>query len=599
MIKSKLKEFVKTYFKQVAFFYSYLRARFLYVILISFFVSLFDALSLSVFIPLFEIATDASSSKKSSLTNYLQDALNYVNLPISVNSVLVIMLVFFFTKAVFRYADVYYRAYANAYFIKKLRIKFVNLISSLEYNEFIKIDLGKIQNSITTEVVNINSAYTHYISVVQNSIFIIVYIVMSFLSNTKFTLIVIVGAVVSKVFFGKIYSNSKILSFTIAQKNSNLSSLLMQFTNNFKYLKSTATVGNYSLKLKDTVSDIENQQLKLNKIAARVLSTREPIVISFLAIAIYIQVNVFNGTLSAVLPSLMFFYRAFNSFMNVQLSWTAYLKYAGSVKLVEDFETDLRTCVEKISGKQYTGFNDSLEFKEVSFHYKNGVNVVEDFSFKFKKNSTIAIVGKSGSGKTTISNLVTGLLKPSKGVITIDGTNIFDYNLNSYREKIGLISQETVVFNDTLYNNITFWAEKNAENLKRFNLVLAKVGLNDFLDKSSDQEDIMLGDHGVVMSGGQRQRLSIARELFKQTEILILDEATSALDSHTERLIQENIDSIKGSMTIIIIAHRLSTIKKADSILLLKDGKIEASGTFDELCVKSEMFASMVALQEI
>ena len=599
MIKSKLKEFVKTYFKQVAFFYSYLRARFLYVILISFFVSLFDALSLSVFIPLFEIATDASSSKKSSLTNYLQDALNYVNLPISVNSVLVIMLVFFFTKAVFRYADVYYRAYANAYFIKKLRIKFVNLISSLEYNEFIKIDLGKIQNSITTEVVNINSAYTHYISVVQNSIFIIVYIVMSFLSNTKFTLIVIVGAVVSKVFFGKIYSNSKILSFTIAQKNSNLSSLLMQFTNNFKYLKSTATVGNYSLKLKDTVSDIENQQLKLNKIAARVLSTREPIVISFLAIAIYIQVNVFNGTLSAVLPSLMFFYRAFNSFMNVQLSWTAYLKYAGSVKLVEDFETDLRTCVEKISGKQYTGFNDSLEFKEVSFHYKNGVNVVEDFSFKFKKNSTIAIVGKSGSGKTTISNLVTGLLKPSKGVITIDGKNIFDYNLNSYREKIGLISQETVVFNDTLYNNITFWTEKNAENLKRFNLVLAKVGLNDFLDKSSDQEDIMLGDHGVVMSGGQRQRLSIARELFKQTEILILDEATSALDSHTERLIQENIDSIKGSMTIIIIAHRLSTIKKADSILLLKDGKIEASGTFDELCVKSEMFASMVALQEI
>lgn len=422
---------------------------------------------------------------------------------------------------------------------------------------------------------------------------------MSFLSNTKFTLIVIVGAVVSKVFFGKIYSNSKILSFTIAQKNSNLSSLLMQFTNNFKYLKSTATVGNYSLKLKDTVSDIENQQLKLNKIAARVLSTREPIVISFLAIAIYIQVNVFNGTLSAVLPSLMFFYRAFNSFMNVQLSWTAYLKYAGSVKLVEDFETDLRTCGEKISGKQYTGFNDSLEFKEVSFHYKNGVNVVEDFSFKFKKNSTIAIVGKSGSGKTTISNLVTGLLKPSKGVITIDGTNIFDYNLNSYREKIGLISQETVVFNDTLYNNITFWAEKNAENLKRFNLVLAKVGLNDFLDKSSDQEDIMLGDHGVVMSGGQRQRLSIARELFKQTEILILDEATSALDSHTERLIQENIDSIKGSMTIIIIAHRLSTIKKADSILLLKDGKIEASGTFDELCIKSEMFASMVALQEI
>ncbi len=599
MIKSKLKEFVKSNFKQVAFFYSYLRARFLYVILISFFVSLFDALSLSVFIPLFEIATEASSSKKSSLTQHFQDALNYLELPISVNSVLVIMLSFFIIKAVFRYADVYYRAYANSFFIKKLRIKFIYLISCLEYNKFIKIDLGKIQNSITTEVVNINSAYTHYISVVQNTIFILVYITMSFLSNTKFTLIVILGAVLSKVFFNKIYNNSKIISYSIAQKNSNLSSLLMQFTNNFKYLKSTAAVGKYSAKLKESATDIEHQQLKLNKIAARVLSTREPIVISFLALAIFIQVNVFKGTLSAVLPSLMFFYRAFNSFMNVQLSWTAYLKYAGSVKLIEDFESELKSNVEQVSGKEFNGFHNSLEFKNVSFHYKLGINVVENFNYELKKNSTIAIVGKSGSGKTTISNLVTGLLKPNEGTITIDGVNIFDYNLNSYRNRIGLISQETVVFNDTLYNNVTFWSEKNQENLERFNQVLDKVGLNDFVKKSNENEDIILGDHGVVMSGGQRQRLSIARELFKQTEILILDEATSALDSHTEKLIQENIEAIKGSMTVIIIAHRLSTVKKADAILLLKDGKIEASGTFDELCIKSEMFASMVALQEI
>lgn len=599
MIKRKAIKFLKANFEDLFFFYGYLKARLFYVVVISFFVSLLDALSLSMFIPLFEVASESNKALDNKLSHYFISFLELLHLEITINSVLFLMVFFFVLKAVFRYLDVYYRNIVNSYFVKKVRVELLTLISNLKYSKFISTDLGTIQNSLTTEVVNINNAYTHYISVIQNSIFILVYITMSFWVNSKFTFIIIIGGIISKVVFQKVYKNSKTLSFSIAKKNNILASLLMQQVNNFKYLKSTATMPKYSEKLKESIQNIENDQLKIGKISARILSVREPIVILFLAMAIFIQVNVIGGSLSSVLPSLLFFYRAFNSLMNVQSSWTAFLKYVGSVEHLIKFKAVLSIHAEELKGKDFNGFANEIKLNAVSFEYQNGDKVLDEISYTINKNKTIAIVGKSGSGKTTFVNLLSGLLVPNQGAILIDNQNISDYNLNSYRSKIGLISQETVVFNDTLFNNVTFWSEKNEKTLAKFRLVIEKVDLLEFLERSSAKEDVILGDNGVVMSGGQRQRLSIARELFKDTEILILDEATSALDSQTEKLIQESIDKIKGSLTIIIIAHRLSTIKSADTILLLKKGKIQAEGNFQELVATSPVFSKMVALQEI
>lgn len=599
MIKRKAIQFLKTNFEHLFFFYSYLKTRLFYVVIFSFFVSLLDALSLSMFIPLFEVASQGAKAAGNKLSHYFISFLELFNLTPTINSVLLLMLFFFVLKAVFRYLDVYYRSLVNSFFVKKIRIELLNLISTLKYSKFITTDLGTIQNSLTTEVVNVNNAYVHYIAVIQNSIFIAVYVSMSFWVNSKFTLIIIFGGWISKVVFQRFYSNSKSLSFSIANKNSVLASLLMQQVNNFKYLKSTATMPVYSKKLEESIVEIENDQLKIGKIGARVLSIREPIVVCFLVLAIFIQVNIIGGSLSSVLPSLIFFYRAFNSLMNVQLSWTAFLKYVGSVEHITKFKAGLKSEGENYKGNRFSGFSKEIKLDGVSFEYAGSGKVLSNITYAIDKNKTIAIVGRSGSGKTTFVNLLSGLLIPSEGEISIDGIKLDNYDVNSYRSKIGLISQETVVFNDTLFNNVTFWSEKNEKSLAKFRSVIEKVDLLEFLERSNANEDIMLGDNGVVMSGGQRQRLSIARELFKDTEILILDEATSALDSQTERLIQESIDRIKGSLTIIIIAHRLSTIKSADTILLLKNGQIDDEGNFQELVQKSPTFAKMVELQEI
>jgi subfamily B ATP-binding cassette protein MsbA len=552
-----------------------------------------------MFIPLFELASNTTKTTSTKLTSYFQSFLDFINVTPTINNILLLMLLFFVLKALFRFLDVYYRILVNSFFITKLRVELLNLISNLKYTKFITTDLGTIQNSLTTEVVNINSAYMHYISVLQNSIFIFVYISMSFWVNSKFTLIIIFGGLISRFIFQRFYSQSKTLSFSITNKNNALSSLLMQQVNNFKYLKSTATMLIYSNKLKESIIDIEKNQIKIGKISARVLSIREPIVVFFLVVAIFIQINIIGGSLTAILPSLLFFYRAFNSLMSVQISWTAFLKYVGSIQHIVEFQKQLSKETETIAGKEFYGFSNQIEFNDVSFQFSNKNEVLTNITYTLPKNNTIAIVGKSGSGKTTLVNLVSGLLLPKNGKILIDTIDLNEYNLNSYRSKIGLISQETVVFNDTLFNNVTFWAEKNDKSLSKFNEVIDKVDLIDFLVRTDEKEDIILGDNGVIMSGGQKQRLSIARELFKDTELLIFDEATSSLDSHTEKLIQESIDRIKGSLTIIIIAHRLSTIKSADSILLLKNGKIDASGNFKDLVQKSPAFAAMVALQEI
>ena len=595
----KLRRYASSYFNYLFFFKQYLRQKLVAVVVISFFVSLMDALSLSIFIPLFDVAANRTPANSSKLSVYFTQLMQGLNWERSINNVLVVMVVFFIIKAVFRFLDVYYRNRVNSFFIQNIRNALMDVLANLNYSKFVRTDSGTIQNTLTTEVNNVNSAYVHYISVIQNTIFIVVYVLMSFWVNSNFTVVIVLGGLLSKWVLQRLYSNSKLLSFSVVQKNSRLASLVLQAVTNFKYLKATGSLPVYAQKIKASIYEIEEDQLKIGVISARVLAVREPIVVMFLASAIYLQLHVFGGTLLSVLPSILFFYRAFNSLMNAQLSWTSFLKYAGSVQHMQEFQAELTAEAEIQKGKQFVGLKLAIEFSEVSFQYQPDTLVVSKINLVIPKNKTVALVGKSGSGKTTLLNLLTGLLQPSAGKVTLDGVSLAEFDLYSYRQKIGLIAQEVVVFSDSLYNNVTLWAPKNESNLVKFSAVIAQVDLYSFFDKQSNLEDVMLGDNGVVMSGGQRQRLAIARELYKETDILLLDEATSALDSKTERFVQERIELIKGSMTLVIIAHRLSTIKSADTIIVMEDGHITAQGNFQELLQKSPTFADMVALQEL
>jgi subfamily B ATP-binding cassette protein MsbA len=215
-----------------------------------------------------------------------------------------------------------------------------------------------------------------------------------------------------------------------------------------------------------------------------------------------------------------------------------------------------------------------------------------------QKNETWAFVGESGSGKTTLVNMIAGLLSPSQGEMWINNFDRKDLKFSDLRKRIGYITQEPVIFNDSIFNNVTFWAEPTEENLARFWQALAMASIDEFVKQLPGDKDSMLGDNGLLISGGQKQRISIARELYKQVEMLILDEATSALDSETERAIQTNIDALKGQYTILMVAHRLSTVRNADVIVMMDKGLVVDMGTFEELQVRNVRFRKMVELQE-
>jgi subfamily B ATP-binding cassette protein MsbA len=243
-------------------------------------------------------------------------------------------------------------------------------------------------------------------------------------------------------------------------------------------------------------------------------------------------------------------------------------------------------------------FSHSIALKDVTIQI-DAITILSNINLTIEKNTTVAFVGESGSGKTTLLNVFSGLLELSKGQIILDDITVSSLQNNSYKKKIGYITQEAVIFNDTLFNNVTLWAPKNEKTLTQFYKAIQDASLDDFVASLAEKESILLGNNGVNLSGGQRQRVSIARELFKQPELLLLDEATSALDSETELAIKNSIDYLKGKLTILTVAHRLSTIKESDTVVFLKAGKIQNVGTFEELITKEPEFKRMVQLQEL
>lgn len=243
-------------------------------------------------------------------------------------------------------------------------------------------------------------------------------------------------------------------------------------------------------------------------------------------------------------------------------------------------------------GKKHLGkVNGDFEFKDVTFTYKNGHKVIDNMSFKIKANSTVAFVGKSGSGKTTVFNLLCKMYNIDSGKITIDGIDIKELDKDSIRGNITIISQNPYIFNLSIKDNLRLVKE----NLTDEEMIEAckTACLEDFIKSLPDGYDTIIGEGGINLSGGERQRLAIARALVQKTEIILFDEATSALDNETQASIKKAIDNMKNEYTILIIAHRLSTVIDCDRILFLDEGKIKAEGTHKELLSKCKNYRSL------
>lgn len=250
---------------------------------------------------------------------------------------------------------------------------------------------------------------------------------------------------------------------------------------------------------------------------------------------------------------------------------------------------------DKIDAIRLEKFEDSIEFKNVSFAY-DADHILKNINLKVNKGKTVALVGASGGGKSTLADLVPRFYDPTEGDVCIDGVSLKDYQIESLRKHLGVVTQESILFNDTIFNNIAFgMPDINEEKV----IQAAKIAnAHDFIMQTENGYQTKIGERGSKLSGGQRQRLSIARAVLKNPPILILDEATSALDSESERLVQDALFNLMKNRTSIVIAHRLSTIQHADEIVVIQDGRIAERGSHDQLNAQNGLYRKLVDIQK-
>jgi subfamily B ATP-binding cassette protein MsbA len=583
------------------FFYRILGLRFLFDISLNISVSFLDGIGLAMFIPLLQMMDDQGNLQtKESMGNlhFFTDLFHTLNIPLNIYSVLVSLVVLFVMKGVLKYFQLSSQVRLKQRFMKKLRFQLTDDLQHLSYNGFLKLDAGRIQNVLTAEVQKLQQAFTQYLNAVSAVAMLLTYVIMAFLANWQFAFLVALCSLLSNLLFSRIVKTVKTSSMRISSKGNVFNAYLIEAVHFFKYLKATNQFKGFSKKIRQVIRDTEKLNTKVGHYQAITASIREPMVILIIVIVIIVQIRWIGGSLGSVILSLLLFYRALSFLMNYQNSWQSFVQNVGAIDSVTRLTQEMQMQKEPQQDIEFKGFQEGIEIRDVQFKYGD-TTVLHNINIEIPRNQTIALVGESGSGKTTLANIITGLLPLENGSMLIDGQDLKLYNLDSYRSRIGYISQEAVIFKDNVFNNVTFWAETSAENISHFWKVVEMASLTDFIESLPNKEKTELGDKGMLISGGQKQRISIARELFKRADILILDEATSALDSETELIIQQNIEQLQGSYTMIIIAHRLSTIKNADKIFMLDGGQVTYSGSFSEMVENSERFKRMVYLQQI
>ncbi|MCC5918053.1 MAG: ABC transporter ATP-binding protein [Cryomorphaceae bacterium] len=594
---------MRSFFKNFNLFHTYLGYRVYVLVFAGVIITLLDGLGIAMFLPLLEIAGHTSdgvaTGEEFGKLFFLVNLYAKLGLLLDIRVVLISMLIFFGLKGFFVFLEAWFSTVYRHYFVRNLRHTTIMGLANYKFIAFAQADAGRVQSTISAQVGAVANGFSHFTQVLRNMVMLVVYAGMALLVNPIFSLYVLVGVVLTYGVFLLIYRTTKKKSSALSTSQHAFHRLLIQQVAMFPYLKATGLMRFYAKKLLRKVDEIEDNQRSMGVLHAIGTGIKEPLVVAIIVVVILIQVNVMNESISVILLAMVLFYRAMGSAMGLQTAWNSFLQTHGAFESVKEFTKGLSLWKEDQGEFTFTHLEEGLRLNNISFGYLDREFVLKDINLSVKKHERIALVGHSGSGKTTLVNIVCGLLRPTQGKLEIDGVDATKLKIESFQRRIGYITQDPVVFNDTLYNNVTFWAPKNRENLIKFSKVMAQSALQEYVVNQSKREDTLLGNKGMNLSGGQKQRLSIARELYKAVDILIFDEATSALDSETEQIIQSQLEALKGKYTIITIAHRLSTIREVDRIVLLDQGEVAAEGTYADLMEKSDLFKKMVHLQAV
>ena len=469
--------------------------------------------------------------------------------------------------------------------IMDLRIKMFSRLLRLPKSYFDKNTTGGTLSKLTYDVEQISStASVIWLELIKSSLTVIILIIYLFYKNYLLSLSLLI--LLPLVYLAVKFSTTRIRdgSKKVQDSMGKMTHLLDENISGSDLVKIYHAQSNEENKFFHLVKIIRQQRFKVDVAGAVNTSVVNILIGLCLAAVVYFSstfLGMSAGEFLAFFTAMAMLVKPSKSLININKPLQKAIIAGISVFGLIDEEPELNPGNSKI------GYSiGDISFNNVSFSYGETIQSLKKINLKIKKGETIALVGSTGSGKTTLVNLLTRFYSPTDGKITIDNNDINSFDLESYRSNFSYVDQNVRLFNDSISGNIAF-GQKDKMPIEMITNAAKVSNSNEFIEKLEDKYDSEIGEDGVTLSGGQRQRLSIARAIAKDSPILILDEATSALDSATEKLVQSAINKMQKGRTTIIIAHRLSTIKSADRIVVLKDGEIIEQGTHLELIEKA------------
>jgi subfamily B ATP-binding cassette protein MsbA len=585
--------------------------------------SLFSTLSFIAMIPMLEVLFDESKKDVvlpvyegvGSLTRYLKDYLYYHLYSLQQQDgaqyalllAVVIVISTFMFKNMFGFLASNHLTKLKNGVLKDLRKNMYNQIISLPVSYYTERRKGDIMARMLGDLGEVQNSFFLVLELIVKEPFIIIFSIIAMFSiSVKLTLFVFVFIPISGWIISKVGKNLKANSRKLQEESSRMISVVEESLSGIKIVKSYNAEETFSGKFNQSVNQILRLSNKIgikNNLASPLSEFLGIIVIAILLWYGGRMVLVEKMTSGVPLLKGAEFIVYMGLAYNILTPAKAISKASFSVKnglaaaqrVFEVLEVQ-NDIVEPENAIVIDEFKSELQLKNITFSYKS-TEVLKDFSMTVQKGKTIALVGQSGSGKSTIANLLLRFYDLKQGEILIDGLNIKDINTKSYRKLIGYVSQESILFNDTIKENLLIGKPDATDDEIIEALKIANA--YEFVEKLSEGFNSNIGDAGGKLSGGQRQRLSIARAVLKNPPIMILDEATSALDTESERLVQDALENMMENRTSIVIAHRLSTIQKADTILVMHHGKVIEQGNHKELIALKGTYKKLVDMQEI
>lgn len=487
--------------------------------------------------------------------------------------------------------------------VRDIRMKVYDKVVSLPIGFFSKERKGDIIARMTGDVVEVeNSIVSSLDMLIKNPIFIIIYFGTLLYISWELTLFTICVIPVLGWIMGSIGRKLKAKSLVAQQKLGETTSQMEETLGGLRIIKAFIAEKKMSGRFAKCSNELRNATMKVTMRQALAHPVSE-----FLGTAVIVIVLWFGGTLilsnnspisaATFIYYLTILYSIINPLKEFSKASYSIPRGLASMERIDAILNAENPIADGEKGIEIPEMKEGIEYKNLTFSYDGERDVLKNINLKIEKGKTVALVGQSGSGKSTMVDLIPRYYDVEQGEITIDGVNVKDMKVKSLRGLIGNVNQEAILFNDSFYNNITF----GVENATMEQVIeAAKIAnAHDFIMATENGYDTNVGDRGCLLSGGQRQRISIARAILKNPPILILDEATSALDTESERLVQEALERLMKTRTTIAIAHRLSTIKNADEICVLRDGEIVERGKHDELLKLDGLYKRLNDMQSL